>query len=250
MAKGKEGELHTNVIFSLKHNRHSSFNVLFSIENILSISAPLDMLYPETVIFKLVLDNNDNLVATCKLNSLHINESQWLIMNLNPELANDSYTSQENVTTLRVKICLSGPFRREIAAIISISEKWFLAFDHLASIANSTVGSITSNLPRQIPSAKVLLLPSIPFATFAVALLPILLGLLTVGLPFFLPILVVFLSAGASIAAGSLLFYLSTAAGRESASSVLAPIWSTFLTTSVGQTLVYDTGKCQIDLLL
>jgi hypothetical protein len=206
----------------------------------LSISAPLDMMYPETVVFSLTLENEDCLVANCKLNSLHINESQWLILNLNPP--GEYQAQEESGTTLRIKICLSGPFRKEVAAIISMGNMWFDTIDSVSSVVSSTVNSFSSFLPQQLPSSKLILLPTIPLATAAVAVLPILIGLLTVGLPFFLPVLVVLLGIGASLALGSGVVYLSSTAGREYASNFLLPLWSTFLTTNAGQSLVYDTG--------
>jgi hypothetical protein len=204
------------------------------------------MLYPETVLFSLALENEIKLVANCKLNSLHINESQWLILNLNPP-GGEHRDQEESGTTLRIKMCLSGPYRKEVAAIISMSNMWFDTFDSLSSVVSSTASSISSMLPQQLPSSKVILLPTIPLATAAVALLPVLLGLLTVGIPFFLPVLVVLLGVGTSLAFGSGFVYFSSATGRESASNFLYPIWSTFLTTSAGQSLVYDTGKLQRD---
>jgi hypothetical protein len=222
---------------------HSVSQIDFKKENILSISAPLDMLYPETVVFSLALENENTLVAHCKLNSLHINESQWLILNLNPP--GENQVQEESGTTLRIKMCLSGPFRKEVAAIISMSNMWFDTFDSVSAVVSSSVSSISSFIPQQLPSSKLILLPTIPLATAAVALLPVLLGLLTVGLPFFLPVLVALLGIGASIAVGSGVVYLSSAAGREYASNFLVPIWSTFLMTSAGQSLVYDTGKLQ-----
>lgn len=198
-------------------------------------------MYPETVVFSLTLENEDCLVAHCKLNSLHINESQWLILNLNPP--GEYQAQEENGTTLRIKICLSGPFRKEVAAIISMGNMWFDTIDSVSSVVSSTVSSISSFLPQQLPSSKLILLPTIPLATAAVAVLPILIGLLTVGLPFFLPVLVVLLGIGASLALGSGVFYLSSTAGREYASNFLLPLWSTFLMTNAGQSLVYDTGK-------
>lgn len=227
---------------SAKHREKNSFKFVAKgkEENILSISAPLDMLYPETVVFSLALENENTLVAHCKLNSLHINESQWLILNLNPP--GENQVQEENGTTLRIKMCLSGPFRKEVAAIISMSNMWFDTFDSVSTVVSSSVSSISSFIPQQLPSSKLILLPTIPLATAAVALLPVLLGLLVVGLPFFLPVLVALLGIGASIAVGSGVVYLSSAAGREYASNFLVPIWSTFLMTSAGQSLVYDTG--------
>ncbi len=78
-------------------------------------------------------------------------------------------------------------------------------------------------------------------AAIIVVSLPLLLGLLTAGLPLFLPIVVAVLAVGAATFLLGSGVYL-TSAGRDSAVKTLGPICTTFLATAAGQQAVYATG--------
>mmetsp|Transcript_26759 Transcript_26759/g.40185 ORF Transcript_26759/g.40185 Transcript_26759/m.40185 type:complete len:473 (-) Transcript_26759:12-1430(-) len=239
--------------------------------NILSLSAPLSVLYPTTVTFRVVFESSETLVARCKLSStLRINQQQWLILNLFPESSfqgnekgkgerefdatkstssskaqeTSSTSTTENQPTLRLKLCLSGPYRTEIGAIHSLAQSWFHIVDSISSTTNTTLSSIAQSLPllHQFPPAKILLVPTVPLAAASVALVPIALGILVLGLPFFLPILVVLLTVLVSTFLVGSGVYFSSSTGRESASIVLGPLYSTFLSTTAGQRLIYQTG--------
>ncbi len=141
-----------------------------------------------------------------------------------------------------MKLCLTGPYRTEIGAILSLAQSWFSIMDSVSDATSSTVSSITQSLPLKFPPAKILLLPTVPLAAASVALLPIVLGVLVLGLPFFVPVLVILLSVGISTLLLGSGLYFSTTKGRESASIVLGPIYSTFVSTKSGQQLLYQTG--------
>ena len=239
--------------FSHQHNQKHS-----KATNALSLSTPLSVIYPTTVSFRVVFDTSDTLMATCKLSStLQVNQQQWLILNLFPESTfatskdgtnTSSSSSQqgevpsEHQPTLRLKLCLSGPYRTEISALLSLAQSWFTIMDSVSGATISTVTSLTKSLPLKFPPAKMLLVPTVPLAAASVALLPIALGVLVLGLPFFLPILVILLTAGVSAFLIGSGVYFSTSKGRESASTVLGPIYSTFVSTNAGQQLLYQTG--------
>lgn len=237
--------------------------------NTLSLSAPLSILYPTTVTFRVVFNSNENLVAKCKLSSiLQINQQKWLILNLYPASAYEKYEkngtsspmdeaaseatsapasptpspSSDHQPTLRIRLCLSGPYRTEIGAVLSLAQSWFHIMDTISLSTNKTVSSFTKALPLKLPSAKILLVPTVPLAAASVALLPLVLGVLTVGLPFFLPFLVVLLAVGVGTFLIGSGVYFSTIEGRESASTILGPIYSTFISTAAGQRLLYQTG--------
>lgn len=237
--------------------------------NALSLSAPLSVLYPTVVTFRVVLDSSETLVAKCKLSStLQINQQQWLILSLYPEstyvdgqehpcspdtsqqeagtntsaTATTSGEDSDHQPTLRLKLCLSGPHRTEVGALISMAQAWFDMMDSVSTVTNSTFSSVSSSLPLRFPSPKILLIPTVPLAAASVALLPIILGVLVVGLPFFMPILVILLTVGTSTFLLGAGVYFSTTKGRESASIVLGPLYSTFSSTNAGQQLLYQTG--------
>jgi len=217
----------------------------------LIISAPLDMLYSEMAVFKVTFDNHETLEAHCKLSLVvHVNEPKWLILSLVPESApsipsspvRDETDTEAHPPTLRLKLCLSGPYRPEIKALMSVSGSWFQVVDALASTTSSTLTSITSAWPNKLPTPKIFLVPTVPLAAVVVAILPVLLGIMTVGLPFFLPILVIILTVAVTGLVMGTGLYLSSSSGRDTASIVLGPIMSTFCATSSGQRLLYETG--------
>lgn len=218
--------------------------------NALSLSAPLSVLYPTIVTFRVVFDSSETMIAKCQLSStLQINQQQWLILNLYPESSYPegqepigSSSDTENQPTLRLKLCLSGPYRTEIGAVVSLANAWFDMMDSVSSATNSTFSSVTNAMPLKFPSPKILLVPTVPLAAASVALLPIVFGILVMGLPFFVPILVILLTAGASTLLVGSGVYFSTSKGREAASIVLGPLYSTFSSTNAGQQLLYQTG--------
>lgn len=237
---------------NLRHKERNSFKFDgsngSSAKNELSVSAPLNTLYPRTVTFKVVVENHETLVAKCDLSStIRINETQWLILNLRPESKIDQDQTEDgdegtSTPTLRLKIVLSGPYRGEVAAIISLATSWFKVVDTVESASSTAVTSLTEHLPKSFPGAKFLLVPTVPIGAAAVALLPVGAGILVLGLPFFLPLLVILLAMlSTALVLGSGV-YLSSPKGRESASILLTPIYSTLRSTSAGQRLIYQTG--------
>lgn len=250
---------------SAKHKLMNNFKFVSSdsgsaATNALSLSAPLSVLYPTTVTFRVVFDSSETLIAKCKLSStLQINQQQWLILNLYPESTyqdgqekpsttqqgeegDTTSTTASSEPTLRLKICLSGPYRTEVGALLSMAQTWFNTMDSVSTATNSTFSSVSNSLPLKFPSAKILLVPTVPLAAASVALLPIIFGVLVMGLPFFVPILVILLTVGASTFLVGSGVYFSTSKGRESASIVLGPLYSTFSSTNAGQQLLYQTG--------
>lgn len=227
--------------------------------NELTVTAPLSSLYPATAVFRVCYGPKEEpLIAQCQLNTaLQINEQKWLILHLVPESTYQSEmktpsttagnkTSEgedSNLPTLRLKLVMQGPYRSEIALGISVANTWFSMMDTFTSASNQTASSITSHLPNKLPFMKYLLVPTVPLAASAVAFLPIGVGILVIGLPFFLPLLVVLLGIAATILVAGTGVYLSSSSGRDMASNVLQPIYSAFCATQPGQRLLYQTGS-------
>lgn len=220
--------------------------------NEISISAPLELLYPQTAVFKVVLDNKQALVAEVELSTvLHINEPKWLILHLEPEYKTkspprlDDTETDEHGPTLRLKLCLIGPFRPEVRALLSMSQTWFSAMDGITAGSSAAWSAIISTvLPKQFPRSvqKIFLVPTVPLAAASAVLLPILLGLLTIGLPFFLPIIVGILTVAASLGIVGAGVYLSSSTGRNIASKILGPVATALTATTAGQQMIYETG--------
>ena len=230
------------------------------ITNEISISAPLELLYFESAAFKVKI-GTDILVAKVELGKvLHINEPKWLILHLEPESSqNPKHTSPSTPTTreeeeedqdthpptLRLRLCMTGPFRPEISAIMSMSTSWFGAMDHVTAGSSSAINSFASVLPNKkfkVAFGKMLVVPAVSLVAATVVLLPVLLGMLAIGLPFFLPIIVGVLALAAGFGVIGTGVYLSSSKGRESASQILGPIVQVLTATSAGQQILYETG--------
>jgi hypothetical protein len=194
-------------------------------------------------------NNNPAQNLGCQLvcKSLHVHETTWLILNLektetptpattNASTATTEEEEEEVRPTLRLQVRLEGPYRTEIAALVSLGNHWFHLMDRAESASNQVV--------RQLPHIpiKYLLVPTVPLVTAVVVLSPILIGVLLVGLPVFLPI---FVAVGAVLLAASAVvgaLAASTQSGRTKIGTALAPMYHTLLSTPSGQTLVYETG--------
>jgi hypothetical protein len=177
------------------------------------------------------------LSADIQLNSLKIHETTWLILNLGPY--DDIVGDDETVVapTLRLQVRLEGPYRPEIGALLTLGAAWFGVVDQ----AEGGVTSVAKSLPA-LPDKKYFLVPAVPLATALVVLSPIVIGVLIVGLPFLLPIVVVLASTLVAFSGVFVALYASTAAGREYVGGMLTPLVHTILSTNSGQRLIYETG--------
>ena len=226
--------------------------------NQLTISAPLSVLFESTVTFTLkYADPSKNLSSTCTIHkTLRVNDTQWLILNLDPVSSGSeggssrtpmtssasrisaTGSSMDQQPTLRLKLRLEGPYRPEVAAVINLMNGWFHAVD---IVSDNTVGFV-SDIPKNVPAVKLLLVPTVPLATVAIGGLPILGGILIIGIPFFLPIILIVLTVALSLGAiGSGVFF-STRGGRTRIQHVAEPSYQTFLMTKTGQRIIYDVG--------
>eukprot|EP00814_Leptocylindrus_danicus_P010735 CAMPEP_0116018290 /NCGR_PEP_ID=MMETSP0321-20121206/8557_1 /TAXON_ID=163516 /ORGANISM="Leptocylindrus danicus var. danicus, Strain B650" /LENGTH=414 /DNA_ID=CAMNT_0003488649 /DNA_START=120 /DNA_END=1364 /DNA_ORIENTATION=- len=220
-------------------------------------SAPLGVFYSSNALLTVqsspdsVLGGGEDqtaqqLEAEFPINSLHVNEPQWIILNLRKK-GDDSTTAGTDtvedgtVPTLRIKANLEGSYRPEVAAMLHSSKAWFNLVDGL----HSNLPSIEMNIkeiPQKYPVVKFFLIPAVPLAAIVVALLPVIAGILIVGLPFFLPFLVVLAGFVASILGIGAILYYSTPEGRGKVLNLVHPVASHLISTPVGQRLVYDTG--------
>ncbi len=229
--------------------------------NQLVLSAPLPTLYESTVTFALTYaDPTKDLASRCAIKkTLRVNDTQWLILGLEPRRGGDDgapppmRTTKSKISgsasslgdqapTLRLKLRLEGPYRPEISAIVGVANAWFAAVDVVSDTTLGTLAGIAADFPRNFPAAKLLLVPAVPLAALASAALPIACGILVIGMPLFLPLILVVLAASAAIAAAGCAAYLSTRGGRTRVQHAAEPAYQTFLSTKTGQRIVYDVG--------
>ena len=244
------------------HNNSFKFGGPDAATNQLSISAPLPVLFESEVTFTLkYADSSKNLSHTCTIHkTLRVNDTQWLILDLDPSsnsnnnnnnnkaplqssasrisTASGGGNSMDQKPTLRIKLRLEGPYRPEIAAVINLMNGWFGAVD---VVSDNTVGFV-SDIPKNVPAVKLLLVPTVPLATVAVGALPILGGIMIIGIPFFLPLILIALTVAISLGAIGSSVYFSTREGRGRIKTVAEPTYQTFLMTKTGQRIIYDVG--------
>lgn len=236
------------------------------IANQLVLSAPLSTLFESTVTFTLTYANPaKNLTSTCTIHrTLRVNDTQWLILNLDSETGsststgrnqnpikssasrmasnNSSSSLSDQGPTLRLKLCLQGPYRPEISALINLANSWFGAVDIITDTTVGTATSLARDVPKNFPGAKLLLVPAVPLATLGIAALPILGGVLIISIPFFLPIILIVLTVALGLGAVGSGVYFSTRDGRTRIQHVAEPTYQTFLMTKTGQRIIYDVG--------
>jgi hypothetical protein len=230
-----------------RHKDRNSFK--FPPNQPLIWKAPLPELYVSnatlTVQYRL---SEKNLSASIALRTLTIRQPTWLILNLTPSAEDNKggaeTPSQQQATsddavlpTLRVQVELNGPYRPEIDSLLKLGNAWF----NMVDFAQGSINGLVQSLP-QLPDTKFLLLPAVPVATLLVVISPIAVGILILGLPFFLPLVVVVFTALLGSSGFLIFLYASTANGRESFHTLLQPLVQTILSTSSGQRMIYETG--------
>uniref|UniRef100_A0A7S4QJI5 Uncharacterized protein n=1 Tax=Ditylum brightwellii TaxID=49249 RepID=A0A7S4QJI5_9STRA len=237
--------------------------------NEIIVNASLASLYPSTITFRVTYNNNNSandLVGHVNLKKeLRVNEPKWLVLHLSPLAASSFLPNNESLAvasttqlpqqqqqegdakeeqatpTLRIRLLLSGPYRPEISALLSIGSSWFSIVDS----TQSNVSSVFANFPTQTFYLynKYLLIPAVPVAAAAVVLTPVITGVLLVGLPFFLPLLAALTTIASALSVVVAILYFSTPQGRERLGQTLIyPLLNTVLHTPAGQRLVYDIG--------
>jgi hypothetical protein len=222
-------------------------------ENTVQLKAPLQKLFKSTLTVRVIYNNDTNdsqvLTSDYDLNQLRIHERKWVIMTLTDPNQSTSRTTTTTTTstslpedvlapTIRVKLHLSGPYRPEIAGLIGLSKAWFGIVD---GYQNNMV-RIWQKVP-QLPFDKMYLaVPAVPIIAAVVVASPVVAGILMVGLPVFLPVIVFIMAIMASALLGAGCLYASSKDGRAFVGGLIQPIAESILHSRSGQTLIYETG--------
>jgi hypothetical protein len=183
-----------------------------------------------------------NLTKHCKPN---IPESTWLILTLGAPGAPPSNTGSTSPLdadddaqpTIRVKLQLTGPFRPEIAALVGLGKGWLELMDHV----EANVQKIVQRIPP-MPDKKFILIPAVPVLTAVVVATPVVAGVLVVGLPFLLPIVLFSAVFGVGLVGTGGFLYASSKSGRSHIGGVVGPYYEGMVSSRAGQKLVYNTG--------
>ena len=237
-----------------RHKDRNSFK--FSSQGELTLKASkLEQLYGSSFTVEVVYENKPwlNLTASYAMRDLKVLESSWLQLALEGSKTAVAVASSDPTTTdasgmedvpptLRLKVQLRGPYRPEVAALLSLSNSWFSLMDDLESNGTKLLEK-TPNLP--LPQNKgLLLIPAVPVVTVAVVVAPIVAGLCVLFLPVFVPVLAALLVILGVCSVTSLTLYASTSSGREKVGQLMADsgLKKALLQTPSGQALLFETG--------
>jgi len=138
---------------------------------------------------------------------------------------------------LRLSLELLGPLRKEFRFLSDLVSKYYSTVDRTldgAAAAGHAAQPYVANkwtLPLLVPFG-VLLLAASPFMGMA----------LTIGLPVFLPLILLGLVAGLTMLIASIILALSSRAGRVKVEALVDPVIRKLTHTSTGQQLLYETG--------
>ena len=237
---------------SARHKDRNSFRFLETSASTMTVHGSLEDLYKAEAVLSVNYGQrkaayNIATAVPLKLNTLRINESTWLVLNLeqtnynnktDKTVNNDNDDTDEEIPTLRLHVRLEGPYRPEIAATLSLANGWF----HVADYTEQQLTTVMTHVNTMAGNLNFLLIPTVPLLTTAAVLSPVLIGALVVLVPVFLPALVVLLLlalAGSGVVG---ILYASTSTGRDHIGGMVAPLVQTLLSTPSGQRLVYQTG--------
>jgi hypothetical protein len=187
------------------------------------------------------------LSATYPVKELKIREPEWLILTLEGSASGGSGTTDTTTAsssfesvqpTIRLQLTLEGPYRPEVSALLGLMGAWFA----LVEGAESACGNAFAKVPLPKIDKRLLLIPAVPGAAAVIVVAPILLGILTLGLPVFLPILVLAGIAMAAIGCVVVVTWSSTPSGRKQIGGLVGDSVAKLLRTPAGQQFVYATG--------
>mmetsp|Transcript_109017 Transcript_109017/g.314917 ORF Transcript_109017/g.314917 Transcript_109017/m.314917 type:complete len:261 (+) Transcript_109017:1-783(+) len=134
---------------------------------------------------------------------------------------------------------LKGPFRPEIAAVVGMANAWFGLIDGMEHNAQE-VWKATPKPPFDM--SKVMVLPAVPILATIVVASPVIAGVVMVGLPFLLPVVLMVITIVAAVLLTGASLFFSTRLGRDHLGAAMAPMVDSLLHSRAGQTLLYDTG--------
>jgi hypothetical protein len=130
-------------------------------------------------------------------------------------------------------------YRPEIAAVVGLAQAWFSFIDKMEDGTKSSLQKVP-RLPTEYN--KFLIIPAVPLVAVLVVASPVVAGVAMVGLPFFLPVVLVAIAVLAGVLVSGGVLYSSTRSGRSQVGGTFAPFLEHLVGSRSGQALIYDTG--------
>mmetsp|Transcript_473 Transcript_473/g.1203 ORF Transcript_473/g.1203 Transcript_473/m.1203 type:complete len:614 (+) Transcript_473:184-2025(+) len=140
---------------------------------------------------------------------------------------------EQTEPTIRLKLLLHGNYRPWIASLIRFFEAYFEIID----VSHGTIRHFLTKVHFD-EYARFLLLPLIPVVVGVLVVSPLLAGTFMVGLPIFLPIVLIIVWINSCLILIGGILIASTKQGRTK----WFPYLSYFVDTPLGQRIMYETG--------
>ena len=139
---------------------------------------------------------------------------------------------------LKLSLALTSPYRSTVLAFQSLARPYFAGVDAVVDYAGPTLSKAYVAVAGAV-NPKYLVLPMIPVLVLGAVLTPPLAGLAVIGLPLFLPLLVISALLSLLLLTTLTTLYLSTSHGRTSLTAFLTPHLTTALKHRPVQSLLY-----------
>jgi hypothetical protein len=184
----------------------------------------LEYLHQTSVVVTVVYDADSkrNLKATFPMKELLVNQTTHLTLPLEPK---DSPASGQ--PSIQLTVQLRGSLRSDIRMLVKFSLYWFACMDALERM-------VSKHVPPNV--ATMLVVPAI---LAALLMAPLVAGTMVLLLPFFFPLVTMFLTTAACLALAFGGVLASTSQGRH----YLTPLVDRILQSTPGQALVYPLGS-------
>eukprot|EP00520_Triparma_pacifica_P015420 CAMPEP_0118667748 /NCGR_PEP_ID=MMETSP0785-20121206/19961_1 /TAXON_ID=91992 /ORGANISM="Bolidomonas pacifica, Strain CCMP 1866" /LENGTH=352 /DNA_ID=CAMNT_0006562241 /DNA_START=191 /DNA_END=1249 /DNA_ORIENTATION=- len=203
----------------------------------------LSSIYSSTAVFKVIQSGSEIASCALKLNTIPLGKGPIeRTLNLSPPTAGPESVAEKNdkvdtPATIRLNLELKGPLRSEVLAVQTAFTTYFGLIDSLVEVTSPPATKVFNAL-----NTKYAIIPALPVLITLACATPVVLGVCIVGLPFFLPIImIVGIFAGLTASTG-LVLYLSTPHGRKRVNKFSAPFVKNAVSSSVGQQFLYETG--------
>jgi len=194
-------------------------------------------LYKESLKFTLINKDTNMAIGSSQLPVKKLMIGKKFEAYFNLAMARGGGAGGGESVQLRLSLELLGPLRKEFRFLSDLVSKYYSTVDRTldgAAAAGHAAQPYVANkwtLPLLVPFG-VLLLAASPFMGVA----------LTIGLPVFLPLILLGLVGGLTMLIASIILALSSRAGRVKVEALVDPVIRKLTHTSTGQQLLYETG--------
>ena len=158
--------------------------------------------------------------------------------------ASPTSSSCKTLPTIRLNLALYGNYRPEITILKNTTKTYFKTIDNTYNLIQPVIQKPLAVISEVVQTryAALALLPAVPISIAIVAVSPIIVGVVLLGLPLFLPLFIIISIIGTVVFGGAGILIASTEPGRKKIEKIVKPTYLQIMGSSLGQQIVYDTG--------